>query len=95
VIDSGLEEEDIMVLLHYLTSGGPGGSSPVIVRDPEVLGGRPVFRGTRVPVDTLFDNLADGLTVDQILSAHPTLDRTDVLTVLEMARRQLLADTAP
>ena len=83
-----------MVLLHYLTSGGPGGAPPVIVRDPEVLGGRPVFRGTRVPVDTLFDNLADGLTIDQIVAAHPTLDRADVLIVLEMARRQLLADTA-
>ena len=79
-----------MVPLHYVTSGGPGGSSPIIVRDPEVLGGRPVFRGTRVPVDTLFDNLADGLTVDEILAAHPTLDRADVLTVLDMARRQVL-----
>jgi uncharacterized protein (DUF433 family) len=83
-----------MVLIHYLTSGGSGGSSPIIVRDPEILGGRPVFRGTRVPVDALFDNLADGLTVDQILAAHPTLDRADVLTVLELARRQLLADPA-
>jgi len=82
-----------MVPLHYLTGGGPGGSSSIIVRDPEVLGGRPVFRGTRVPVDTLFDNLADGLTIDQILTAYPTLDRGDVIAVLEMARRQLLADT--
>ena len=81
-----------MVLLHYLTSGGPGGSSPVIVRDPEVLGGRPVFRGTRVPVSTLFDNLVDGLTVDQILAAHPTLDRADVLTVLELAGRRVLEE---
>jgi len=82
-----------MVLLHYLTGGGPGDPPPVIVRDPEILGGRPVFRGTRVPVDTLFDNIADGLTVDQILAAYPTLDRADVLTVLEMARRHVLEDT--
>lgn len=81
-----------MVLLHYLIGGG-GDPPPVIVRDPEILGGRPVFRGTRVPVDTLFDNIADGLTVDQILAAYPTLDRADVLTVLEMARRHVLEDT--
>jgi uncharacterized protein (DUF433 family) len=92
MIESRLLEDKVMVLLHYLTGGGPGGSSSIIVRDPEVLGGRPVFRGTRVPVDT-FDNLADGLTIDQILAAYPTLDRGDVIAVLEMARRQLLADT--
>ena len=83
-----------MGLLSFRTGGGSGGSSSIIVRDPEVLGGRPVFRGTRVPVDILFDNLADGLTIDQILTAYPTLNRSDVLTVLEMARRQLLADAA-
>ena len=36
----------------------------VIVRDPDILGGRPVFRGTRVPVEVLFENLADGLSID-------------------------------
>ncbi len=66
----------------------------LIVRDPQILGGRPVFRGTRVPVDVLFDNLSDGLTVDEILRAHPTLDRADVLAVLRMARARLLEDAA-
>lgn len=64
-----------------------------IVRDPGILGGRPVFRGTRVPVDVLFDNLADGLTVDEVLESYPTLDREDVLAVLDLARRRVL-DTA-
>ncbi len=57
----------------------------LIVSDPGVLGGRPCFRRTRVPVDTLFENLADGMTVDQILKAWPTLDRGDVLAVLKLA----------
>jgi uncharacterized protein (DUF433 family) len=59
--------------------------SELIVSDPGVLGGRPCFRRTRVPVDTLFENLADGMTVDQILAAWPTLDRDDVLAVLKLA----------
>jgi uncharacterized protein (DUF433 family) len=66
----------------------------LIVRDPDILGGRPVFRGTRVPVDVLFDNLADGLTLEEILRAYPTLDREDVVSALEMARKRLVDDAA-
>jgi uncharacterized protein (DUF433 family) len=62
----------------------------VIAGDPEILGGHPVFRGTRVPVEILFDNLADGLTLDEILQAYPTLDRQDAITVLDLARERLL-----
>ena len=53
-----------------------------IVRDPAIMSGRPVFRGTRVPVDVLFDNLADGLTVNEVLESYPSLNRADVLAVL-------------
>lgn len=66
-------------------------SSPIIVRDQEVRGGQPVFRGTRVPVDVLFDNLADGMTVDEILAEYPTLRRDDVLAVLADARERMKA----
>jgi uncharacterized protein (DUF433 family) len=66
----------------------------LIVRDPDILGGRPVFRGTRVPVDVLFDNLADGLTLAEILEAYPTLDRQDVVSALDLARKRLLDDAA-
>ena len=66
----------------------------LIVRDPDILGGRPVFRGTRVPVDVLFDNLADGLTLDEILRSYPTLDRQDAVSALELARKRLLDDAA-
>jgi uncharacterized protein (DUF433 family) len=68
--------------------------APLIIRDPDILGGRPVFRGTRVPVDVLFDNLADGLTLDQILEAYPTLNREDVVNALELARKRLLGAAA-
>ena len=69
-------------------------SQAVVVRDPEILGGRPIFRGTRVPVDVLFDNLADGLTLDEILRSYPTLERRDVLEALRLARKRLLDDAA-
>jgi uncharacterized protein (DUF433 family) len=57
--------------------------------DPNVLGGTPVFRGTRVPVAALFDNLADGYTVEQILAEFPSLNRDDVLAVLHAAPETL------
>ncbi len=47
----------------------------VIVRDPDILGGRPVFRGTRVPIEVLFENLEDGLTLDEIVASYPSLNK--------------------
>lgn len=64
-------------------------TSELIVVDPEVVGGAPCFRGTRVPVSVLFDNLADGLTVDEILAGWPTLNRDDVIAVLALASREV------
>lgn len=66
-------------------------SPSVIVSDPEVLGGRPVFRGTRVPVEVLFENLEDGLTIDDIVDAYPSLVRADLVTALEEACAKLKA----
>lgn len=63
--------------------------SDLVVRDPEIMGGEPCFRGTRVPVAVLFENLADGLTVDEILESWPTLNREDVLSVLSLAGEQV------
>lgn len=53
--------------------------------DPDVFGGAPVFIGTRVPVAVLFENLADGLTLEEILDSYPTLNREAVLYVLKEA----------
>lgn len=56
--------------------------SSIIVRDPEILGGRPVFRGTRVPVEVLFENLEDGLTIDEIVESYPSLSKDDLVACL-------------
>ena len=61
----------------------------LITSNPDVMGGRRVFRGTRVPVEVLFENLADGLTVDDILREYETLDRHDVVKVLELTSSAL------
>jgi len=63
----------------------------VIVRDPEILGGRPVFRGTRVPVEVLFENLEDGLSIDEIIQSYPSLNKEDVIACLEGACASLKA----
>ena len=58
---------------------------PLFTSDPDVMGGRLVFRGTRIPVEVLFDNLADGMSLDEILDAYPTLNREDAVFAIEMA----------
>jgi uncharacterized protein (DUF433 family) len=57
----------------------------VVVSDPDIAGGEPIFRGTRVPVATLFEQLEEGVGLAEILADFPTLERTDVLTVLREA----------
>lgn len=64
----------------------------VIVRDPEILGGRPVFRGTRVPVEVLFENLEDGMTIDEIIASYPSLNKADLITCPDGACANVVAD---
>jgi uncharacterized protein (DUF433 family) len=64
-------------------------ATKIVSRDPDVLGGTPVFAGTRVPVAVLFENLADGMTLDEILDAYPTLNREAALAALEEAEASL------
>ena len=66
----------------------------LIVSNSEILGGARVFRGTRVPVEALFDNLADGMSLDEILSNFKTLDRADVVRVLELTSALLASPRA-
>jgi uncharacterized protein (DUF433 family) len=61
---------------------------PITV-DPEILSGAPVFRGTRVPVAALLDNLAAGLTLDDFLDNFPTVAREQALQVLEFSKNTL------
>ena len=52
--------------------------------DPDILSGTPVFEGTRVPVEILFDHLETGLTIDDFLKEYPTIKKRQVIRVLEM-----------
>jgi len=56
-----------------------------IVRDPAILGGEPVFRGTRVPLRVVLASLADGTSVEEILAAFPTLSADDVRAAIAFA----------
>lgn len=66
-------------------------SESVIVRDPEILGGTPVFRGTRVPLRNLLDYLEDDSTVDEFLADFPTVSRGQVVAFLEQASQKVVA----
>ena len=57
----------------------------VIIKDPDILGGIPVFCGTRVPVQNLIDYLATGETIDSFLDDLPTVTREQVIQFLEYA----------
>lgn len=59
--------------------------------DPEVLGGTPVFAGTRVPVRSLFDYLEGGESLDEFLRQFPSVRRDQAIAALDMARDSLLA----
>ena len=62
--------------------------SPIRV-DPEIMHGTPCFAGTRVPVKALFDLLAHGRAVDYFLQQFPTVNRKQVLEVLDLAGERL------
>ena len=65
-------------------------NTTVIVRDPEILGGIPCFRGTRVPFQNLLDYLEAGDTLDQFLDQFPTVTRQMAIEALEAAKDSLL-----
>ena len=65
-------------------------SQSVICRDPEVMGGTPVFGGTRVPVQTLIEYLEAGDSIDEFLEGFPTVTRAQVIAFLEEAREKLV-----
>jgi len=61
----------------------------IVTIDSEILGGTPVFTGTRVPIAVLFENLADGLTLDEILDSYPTIKREQAIAALQQAESLL------
>ena len=68
---------------------------PRVVTDPEILGGTPVFVGTRVPVRVLFEHLEAGDSIDVFLQDFPSVSRALAVQVLEDAHAALLPDAHP
>jgi uncharacterized protein (DUF433 family) len=66
-------------------------SESVIVRDPDILSGQPVFRGTRVPFQALLDYLEGGDTLDEFLEQYPGVTRQQAIAALEEAKELILA----
>jgi uncharacterized protein (DUF433 family) len=66
----------------------------LVISNPEVLGGKPVFRGTRVPVSALFEYLADGLSLDYFLESFPSVVRDQAVGVLLHGQRRIEEELA-
>jgi len=57
----------------------------VININPKILSGTPVFKGTRVPIETLFDHLESGITIHEFLEDFPSVTKDQVIAILEIA----------
>ena len=68
--------------------------SPVVSSTPEIMGGTPVFPGTRVPVQTLLDYLKAGDTIEDFLEGFPTVTREQVVAFLERGAALAITDAA-
>jgi len=64
----------------------------IVHSDPEILGGTPVFVGTRVPVQALIDYLEGGHSLEEFLDDFPTVSRDLAIAALEQAKAHLIAD---
>jgi uncharacterized protein (DUF433 family) len=81
-VSSGLSDEEIAMM----------NPQKVVHRDPEILGGTPVFVGTRVPVKNLFDYLEAGDSLDVFLDEYPSVTREQAIAALELAREVIASD---
>ncbi len=75
------KQSDILLLATVMDS--------VVVKNPSILGGTPVFRGTRVPLQLLFDSLERGHTLEEFLKGYPTVTREMAIAALEAAQHLL------
>ena len=66
----------------------------LVVSDPGILGGKPVFRGTRLPVQSLFDYLANGLSLDYFLETFPSVTREQAAAVLRYGWQRIEVEVA-
>ena len=63
----------------------------LIIIDPEILGGQPVFKGTRVPIEPLFDHLEAGISLNEFLDDFPTVSKEQAIAAVEIATKFLTA----
>jgi uncharacterized protein (DUF433 family) len=68
---------------------------PVVHSDPEIMSGAPVFVGTRVPVQALFDYIEAGDSLDEFLVDFPSVSKAKALAALEFAREALMTSARP
>jgi uncharacterized protein (DUF433 family) len=64
-------------------------SASLITCDPQILDGTPVFKGTRVPIRTLFDYLSDGLSLEYFLESFPSVNRELATSVLRLGQERI------
>ncbi len=69
-------------------------ASELITTDPDILGGTPVFKGTRVPVKTLFDYLENDYSLEEFLDCFPSVSRDMARGLLECSEQALLSPAA-
>ena len=69
-------------------------ANDLITVDPEILGGTPVFKGTRVPIKSLFEYLEDDYSLDEFLNCFPSVTRVMACQVLERSESALLEPAA-
>jgi len=67
--------------------------STVVTSSPDVMGGTPVFAGTRVPIENLLDYLEGGESIDDFLEGFPSVSREQVITFLEETKARVLTET--
>lgn len=65
-------------------------SNKIISRNKEILGGTPVFKGTRVPVQALWDYLKAGDTIEDFLEDFPSVDRKQTIALIERAQKRVV-----
>lgn len=70
-------------------------ATPVVHSDPDILGGTPVFVGTRVPVRTLLDYLEAGDSLNEFLEDFPSVTREQAVAALQLAKQMLVAHANP
>lgn len=66
----------------------------LVISNPDVLGGRPVFKGTRVPVHTLYEYLENSYTLDEFLECFPSVSRENACALLERCEEAVLLAAA-